>query len=234
MLQCFCFYHIYKNQKQYWWYFVIFFVPLVGCLAYLYMNIFRNANYDGIVEEAKGILDNDYEIQKLEKENRFADTIANKLKLANAYLDRNRFNEAIDLFQSCLTGNATNDPGIKMSLLKAYFLNEEYSEAVSIGNELKDFKAFQQAEERVAYAWSLYYSDEIELAQENFQVMDCNFTNYMHRLEFARFLDKIQRTMLAKVKLEEILEEIDHMDNFEKKNKKAVIREIQNFYDSLN
>lgn len=206
---------------------------MIGCLVYLYIHIFSKTDFDGIVEEAKGILDNDYEVQKLEKEIKFSDTISNRLKLADLYTEKGNYSKAIDQYKSCLTGNTTNDPGIKMGLLRAYYLNGQYQKAIAIGEHLEEYKPFHQSEQRVAYAWALYNNNEIDKAQANFAAMDNNFTNYPHRLEYAKFLVAIQKKMSAEVKLEELLEEFDHMHKQEKRNKRNIIRDVQNYYESI-
>ena len=41
LLQVFCIYHAYKNRKETHWYFIIFFLPIIGGIIYLVTQVFN-------------------------------------------------------------------------------------------------------------------------------------------------------------------------------------------------
>jgi len=57
----------------------------------------------------KQVVNSNYKIEQLEKSLRFVDNYANKLNLADAYMDHGRFKEAVDLYQGCLNSFMADD-----------------------------------------------------------------------------------------------------------------------------
>ena len=63
--------------------------------------------------------------------------------------------------------------------------------------------------------------------------MDLRFSNYYHRLEYAKFLNLTHHYDASKAKCNELLDEIESMDRIERKSKRAIEKEILNFYYQL-
>lgn len=235
ILQAFCLYHAYKNNTQQKWFLLIIIFPLVGCLIYLYYHFSGRLDIENITEGVKEVLDPNYKVEKLEKENRFSDTVANKIKLGNQYLQKKRYQDALDLYESCLNGIYDDDPELLRKLLQSNYLLCNYDRAIHFGKKLdKIDPAFRHSEERITFAWALYYQKEIELAESVFKNMDVQFTNYPHRIEYCNYLIKESRSEEAKDKLIHMNEEIEHMGRYEKKMKRQVQSKIKEMYQNIN
>lgn len=233
LLQAFCIYHAYRNNTHQKWMWLIIFIPLIGCLIYLYDNFASRRNLEDVQEGVKGMMTSNYQLKKLEKENKYAATVSNKVKLADAYLQHGRYEAAIPLYQSCLTGLYSDDPDLIKKLLKAHFLNKDYPNVVACAQKLLTEKSFKNDEARIAYAWSLYHLGKEAEAETNFKAMDAQFSNFPHRVEYCKFLLAIQRSQESKAKLEELMDEIDHMDTFEQRLKRPILREIKQIHAKI-
>jgi activator of 2-hydroxyglutaryl-CoA dehydratase len=66
------------------------------------------------------------------------------------------------------------------------------------------------------------------ISRKLFHEMNTQFTNYTHRIEFVKFLIKIENLNNAKDLAQEIIEEIQSMDLNEKRAKKEILREAKN------
>ena len=141
----------------------------------------------------------------MEKALRFSDSVKNKVNLADEYVNIGRYDDAIQLYESSLQGFMSEDPSLKMKLLNAHFMNGDYGAAVQYGNNLKSEKTFKNSEVRVTYAWSVYETGQADLAETIFADMDKSFSNYYHRLEYCKFLLKIEKMELAKEKLSDLM-----------------------------
>jgi len=227
LLQAFCLYHAFTNDLDPRWYMLIMFLPLVGSLIYLFKNVLTTPNIENIAEEVKETINENYKIEKLEKESYFSDTIANRIKIADEYLAKAQYSKAAELYESCLEGFNANDPSIKMKLIQAYYMMERYPAIVLHGAAIKNDVTFKNSSARIAYAWALFHEDQEAIAEKHFQAMDVRFSNYNHRIEYCEFLRAIGRHDLAKAKLEEMKEEIEHMDSSERRMKRKYYREIQ-------
>ena len=46
LFQGICIYHAFRNHKPYYWFFLIFFLPVIGCLIYIFTQIFNKSDID--------------------------------------------------------------------------------------------------------------------------------------------------------------------------------------------
>ncbi|MBI1224379.1 MAG: hypothetical protein GC192_04000 [Bacteroidetes bacterium] len=232
-LQAFCLYHAYKNHTQQKWYWIILFVPAIGSLLYLYENFYNRRNIDSLAEGVKGLVFSNYEVGKLEKEVKFSPTLTNKINLGNAYTERGRYDEALALYASCEKGYNEDNPELLHRLLKVYYLKKDYEKVVGYGKKLEPVKKLGDSDDKVAYAWALHRIGETEKAEAKFKELDSRFANYLARLEYARFMIETGRSAPAKTLLNNILEECDSMDRYEKSSKKWVVREAKRILQGI-
>jgi len=230
VLQGFCIYHAYKNNNLQRWFFIIFFLPFIGSLIYLYVHFYSRKNIENLSEGVKSVLNTNYQIEKLEKELKVADTTTNRIRLADEYVTVGRVEEAVNLYKTSMTGISAEDPELLMKLIKSGYLTKDYKTVVACGEKLKSDFAFKNSEERIAYAWSLYHVGQKKEAGIHFQDMDARFANYKHRLEYSKFMLETERPSEANDLLGEILEEFNQMDNREKSLKKPILREAKRLY----
>lgn len=55
VLQVFCIYHAYKNGKPYYWYFLIFFIPILGSIIYSITQVYNKTDAEKISAESHHI-----------------------------------------------------------------------------------------------------------------------------------------------------------------------------------
>jgi len=230
ILQGFCIYHAYKNNNLQRWFFIIFFLPFIGSLIYLYVHFYSRDNIENLSEGVKSVLNTNYQIEKLEKKLKIADTTTNRIRLADEYVKVGRVEEAVDLYKTSMTGISADDPELLMKLIKSGYLTKDYKTVVACGEKLKTDFAFKNSEERIAFAWSLYHLGRKEEAGVHFQDMDARFANHKHRLEYSKFMLETERSSEAKDLLGELLEEFNQMDGREKSLKKPIMREVKKLY----
>jgi hypothetical protein len=226
-LQAFCLYHAYKNNNQQKWYWLIIFLPVVGCLIYLYENFYSQRNISNITEGVKELVYTNYAVEKLEKEVKYSETVTNKMNLADAYTERGRFDEAMALYESCQKGFYENNPDLLRKILKVNYLRKEYDKVVTLGERLETVKSVGDSEDKIAYAWALYHVGEPENAEAKFKALDARYANFQARFEFARFYIETGRSSKAKQVLNNIVEEYDGMDKYEQDQKKPIQREAK-------
>ena len=233
ILQAFCLYHAYKNNSNQKWFYLILFFPLIGCLIYLYDAFYSRDNIKGVTEGVKKIVNSNYHIERLEKELKFNDNIINKTRLAEAYTQVGRFSESVQLYELCLDGFMSDDIDLQMKLMHAYYSNEDYDLAISIGKKLEGDKSFKNSFEKVAYAWAHHHTGKVSEADSIFREMDKPFTNYAQRLEYFRFLLENDRKDELKGKIKDFLHEYEHMSSVEKKVNRAIVSEIKKISNSI-
>lgn len=232
LLQAFCVYHAYRNNVEQRWYWLILFLPLFGCIIYLVQNFNSASTIKSLEENVKAAVISNYKTEQLEKALRFSDSVKNKINLADEYVSIGRYGEAIQLYESSLQGFMSDDPSLRMKLLKANFMNEDYEAAVQYGDDLKSETTFKNSEVRVTYAWSIYQTGKAALAETIFADMDKSFSNYYHRLEYCKFLIKTEKIELAKEKLSELMQEFDHVKGPERRLNRETFSQVKDLHTS--
>ncbi|MBS1555090.1 MAG: hypothetical protein JSU09_09195 [Bacteroidetes bacterium] len=221
-----------NNAEQRWYWFIIFF-PGLGSILYLFDQYYSRKNLNSLTETIKEVVNSNHKTEQLEKALRFSDNTKNKLNLADAYMEIGRYADAINLYQSTLTGFMEDDPGVRMKLLDAQFRTKTYDQVIVLGEKLESEKIFKNAEQRFLYAWALHYQGKSEAADKIFQDLNKPFANFKHRVEYGAFLAACSKKQEAKALLEGLLEEFEHMSGPERKLHRDVNRGARNLYASL-
>jgi len=234
ILQAFCLYHAYKNNSMQTWFWLILLLPGIGCAIYLYHHFYNRSNIETLAEGVKNVVNTNYRLEQLERAHRLSDNISTKTNLAAAYVTYGRFDDAITLYKECLTGFMADDPILQMKLLQTYFLKKDYDAAVKLGHNLHVEKEFRKSDERISFAWALYYTGETADAEKEFQDMDKSSANHWKRMEYAKFLLLTGHREVAHEKLNTLLEEFDLMRAGERKVNSTTIREVKDLVARLN
>ncbi|GAB5400241.1 MAG: hypothetical protein Aureis2KO_18260 [Aureisphaera sp.] len=233
ILQGYCLYHAYKNRADQKWFWLIIFFPVIGAILYLYDHFYNRDNLESISEGFKGIVNSNYQIEKLEKELETTDSDLNRFNLAEHYMQAGRFKDAIKLYTSCLGTKPEGQLHVLIPLIAAHYYNGNYAQSVEYAEKIADKKEFKKAPEKVGYAWSLYHMGEINKAEEVFQEMDSMYTNYPQRLEYAKFLSENGSTSESLKHLEKLLSEFGKMQPKERRDKRLIYKAIKNYKESL-
>jgi len=229
ILQAFCIYYAYTKGAAQKWYWIILFFPFIGSLFYLYDTFYSRDNISTIKEEFKSRLVSNYTIDKLENELQFSDTFTNRLRLADEHLNVGNHDRALELYESCTKGIYKNEPALLMKLVQTNYQLENYKEVVKYGEQLSSTKEYKNSRQKMAVAWSHFHLSDNHSAEKVFVEMNINFSNYEGRLEYAHFLYQVDKAVQSEKIIEELLEEISHMDAYERRLKKAVIKDIKQF-----
>ncbi|MBA4056875.1 MAG: hypothetical protein C0490_19330 [Marivirga sp.] len=227
ILQAYCLYHAYQNNNIQRWVWLIVFLPAIGCAIYLYHNFYNRNNIETLAEGVKHVVNSNYKLEQLEKAHRLSDNVTTKANLAAGYAMYGRYDDAITLYQECLSGFMADDPPLRMKLLQVYFLKQDYEATITLGYSLQSEKLFQSAEERIAFAWALHLGGKTSEAETQFSAMDRPSSNHKHRLEYCKFLQAINKNDILRQKLVSLMEEFELMKGSERKFNYDIYREAR-------
>lgn len=230
IFQALCLYHAYRHNAEQRWYWFILLLPLIGGLLYIYHTFRNSSNIEAMNEGVKGIVNSNSAVEKFEQALEHSDNVTNRINLADAYIEIERFEEAIHLYKECLLGFMADDLPLRLKLLKAYYLNKNFEDAVALGSELEREKGFHMAEEKIAYAWAMHYTGQTESAKDVFQQMDKAHTNYTQRLEYCKFLQLTSDQPILSSKVNDLLEEFDTMQSIERKLHKPILKQLKELH----
>ncbi len=224
-LQVYCIYHLYKNKNAFYWYFIIFLIPLFGCLIYLLTQVINRKGVTNITEEITTIINPSKKIKDLEKILEFSNTFQNRINLADAYLENKDFNNAILNYEEALKSNFKEDPYTLNKLIKCYFEVQNFDKVIAYSKKInidKDFK-----ETLYFYGIALEEKGEFEEAELQLRKTDNRYSNYEERLALSKFLIRRNKESDAKEILNEILTETKTMISANKRKYRFVITEAE-------
>ena len=125
LLQIACLIHAGRSGRPYYWFMIILFVPGLGMLAYLAVEVipglFRGRTAARLSQTVSAGLNPTRQYRELARALDTVPSVANFRALADECVRLGRYDEAIDLYKSALTGMHETDPGAMLGLAVAEF-----------------------------------------------------------------------------------------------------------------
>jgi hypothetical protein len=145
--------HVIKTGRNTFWIFLLIFVPLVGGLAYLIVEVLpgigksRAARVAGTAV-AKAINPSQRR-RELESLLSLQDTVRNRLDLAEEYLAAEEPHKAVEVLQSCLAGVHASDPELRRSLARALLASGRGADALPLLERLSSEGRLEAVSDRL-------------------------------------------------------------------------------------
>jgi hypothetical protein len=210
-LQLICVIHCIKKGNQGYWIWLIIFLPLIGCIAYLFTEIVTKREFNKVQTGVGNVLNPSGSIKKLEANLQFSDTFNNRVMLADAYLEKGFTDKAIDLYESSLTGNFTENEYVLSKLVLAHYKKKEYGKVIPLAKKLSVLPQFARSKSHIMYAVALGYAGNLQEAENEFLKMKSKFANYEARYEFGKFLQRQHRQDDAVQLFRDMVNESPHL-----------------------
>jgi len=133
LLQIVCLIHAGRTGRPYYWFMIILFVPGLGILAYLAVEVIpallRGRAATRFSRTVAAGVDPTRQYRKLARALETVPSVANFRGLADECVRLGRYDEAIELYKSALTGMHETEPGAMVGLATAEFLNGDANAA---------------------------------------------------------------------------------------------------------
>lgn len=233
-LQGYCIYHLLKHRKQYYWIFLIVFIPVIGSIIYIITQVYNRQDVKKVTSEITTVVNPTKRIKDLEKQLEFSESYQNRVNLADAYLENKDYDSAIPLYLESIEGNPTNDLYVKKQLIEAYFNIEDYNNVVVYAKKIEKHPEFNKSRSQFIYGLALEKIGDFEQAEANLRAIDIRYSFYNERLILAKFLIDRNKEAEAKGILEEIISESLHMTKPNRALFNNTIQEVEKLLKSLN
>jgi hypothetical protein len=222
ILEALCAIHCLRRGTQQKWLWIIIFLPLIGSLIYIYSEILTNRSALRVPKLNVGaVLNPGAKLKKLEDDLRFTDTFANKVKLADAYLEAGFTDKAVDLYESSLTGAFAENEHVMAQLIVAYSNHGRYDEVIPIAKKLYKLPQFPRSKAHIGYAIALENTGQVDLAEAEFKAMKGRYSYFGPRYEYGMFLVRQGRDEDAHQVFTDILNEVPQLSAMERKTSKV-------------
>ena len=190
--------HVVKTGREIYWVYIIMFLPGIGAGLYFFTQVLPDLGQSRTINTAKNSLikaiDPQRELRKRKQQLALANTLDNKLKLAEECFDANMITDAIELFQVCLKGVGEGDPNIMVKLANAYFANQDYEMAMQTLDEtIKLNPNYNSPDGHLLYARSLEKLQRFDQALEEYSALSETYPGEEGRVRFGLLLLKLEQ-----------------------------------------
>ena len=223
-LQGFCVYHCFVNKNSYYWFFIIFFIPVIGSLVYLFSNVIQKRDLTVVQENITAVIHPTKKIIDLEKKFKFSSTFENQVALADAFLQAKIYDKAILNYEASLKDMFQNDFYATSGLIEAYYFSLDFNAAIIWAKKLKDNPKFKKSRASFLYALALEKIGDKLVAKEILEGFDAPYARYQERLELAKFYIRNSESKKATILLEEIVKESQGMSKVSYRQNKILIK----------
>ncbi|HRH49383.1 MAG TPA: PLDc N-terminal domain-containing protein [Panacibacter sp.] len=223
VLQAICVIHCLRKGKNATWIFAIIFLPLIGCIAYIFTEMFKGGEIKQVQTGVSAFINPSGNIKNLEQQLKFSDTFNNRVELADAYFANGDTDKAIELYESSLTGTFTENEHVIYQLILAYSLKQNYSAVLPLAKKIYSRPQFAKSQAHIAYALALEHTGNKFQAQEVFKTMKARFSYYEARYNYGLFLIRDNRSTEATQLFNTMIEEAAQLSRKELTGKRQWI-----------
>lgn len=226
-LQVYCIYHLIKNRNQYYWIFLILFIPAIGSAIYLFTQVYNKRDVEKIQEGVTAVLTPTKKIKDLEKVLEFSNTYLNRINLAEAYFEMKDFDNAIKHYEVALEDKDQNNFFVIKDLISAHYHTKNYERAVFYGDQIKEDSEFKGKNAQFLYGLALNEVGRAVEAEEQLRQVNQRYSNYNERLALAKFLQNKGKEEDAIEILNDLKTESEHFTKPNKIKYKSTMNEVE-------
>ena len=195
-------FHAVKTGRGAMWVTLIIVFPVVGCLAYYFVEIFPQSREHRAarrhIRDIAKALNPDGELQRRAEDLGISDTIENRTRLADECLERGMFDEAIRLYEACLEGPYANDAGILFGCARARFYNGDVKRAGEILAKLQQSHPKYHADDVLLLRARVFEAErDLDRALASYEALRNRYVGFEAKYRYAVLLDQVGRQQEA-------------------------------------
>jgi hypothetical protein len=191
-------FHALRTGRDQKWIWIIILAPVVGCLAYYFMEVFPHSREERQlrrrIHDIAKALNPDGELKRRAEDVATTASVDNRASLADECLEKGMFDEAIRLYESCLEGPHANDARILFSCARAYFYNGNHRQAEEILRRLeKAHPRFRREETQLLEARVFDALGETDRAIAIYAKLRDQYVGFEAKYRYAALLKRLGR-----------------------------------------
>jgi hypothetical protein len=209
-----CIIHAVVTQRYFPWLFIIFFLPGVGSLIYLAVEVVPGMvggrTSSKLARGLRSAADPNRGYRQAHRAVEMTGSVDAKRALAEEHIARGRYQDAIALYEGALVGQFSEDPALLQGLARARFLAGDGAGAQAALDTLrKADPSFLGPDENLLYARALELQGKDQEALAAYRKLAPLFPGEEARCRYAMLLQKLGRTDEARELFREIVKSLD-------------------------
>ena len=153
LLQVLCAVHAVRTGRGQMWLFIILLFSVIGCVVYFFAEVLPDMRGNRHVRTARGAamakLDPERDLREARSRLEVADTVANRVALADALAALGRHGEAVAAYREALAMMPMDDPRIETRLARALFESGDSTGALALIEALPEAAGTGEGDQRL-------------------------------------------------------------------------------------
>ncbi|HEY8698611.1 MAG TPA: tetratricopeptide repeat protein [Rhizomicrobium sp.] len=214
LLQIICVVHAVRNGRVFPWIYIIVFLPLVGSIVYIAMEVVPDLlGSRGAHKIKTGVartVDPNKDFRQAMREVEMVGSVDAKRALAEQLMQRGQYDEAVELYNSALQGHFRDDPVLWLGLARAQFLKGDGAAAQAALDELQKVDPkFGSADAHLLYARALELQGKDAEALAEYEKLTRYYPGEEARARYAQLLQKTGATEQSRSVFSQILKSLE-------------------------
>ena len=225
--------HVLRTGRNTYWIFVLLIAPGIGGAAYIIVELLPDLMNDYRARSAvRGVtrtLNPGAGLRQRQKEHKLSGSIDATRRLAGELVEGGRYAEAIELFESALTGLYENDPDLLLGLAQAQFADGQFEGArTTLERLIEQNPDFKSADGHLLYARAVEACGDDEKALDEYRSVAAYFAGAEAQLRYGLILERLDDGAAALAQFEEIIAAADLAPRHFRKAQREWINEAKN------
>ena len=230
--------HVLKTGRERYWIFVLFFLPLIGGLAYLVVELLpefsRSISGQKASRGIKRMVNPGGDIQKLTSAWEHSPNVENGKQLAAALLDADKTTQAGEVIDQALTGFFKTDPTLLLLKARVQFKQDQFAQSVTTLDFLKEnHPDLRDAEGHFLYARALEGDGQLQRAIDEYRAVARYYPGAQARLQLALALSQAGESDEAQEELTELLKDAENAPRHFRQHEREWLAKARKEQDKL-
>lgn len=187
--------HVIKTGRNMLWIAALAFLPLVGSVAYVVVELLPEVMGGRTARRAQSgvrrILDPNRDLRRASDEVEISGNVDARRRLAEELYERSQYDAAIDVYQAGLKGIFEHDPTLLLGLARAQFARQDFAAARASLERLTQHNAdFKSPDAQLLYARTLEAQDSLEEAERSYAALAGGYPGAEARLRYGLLLKR--------------------------------------------
>jgi len=206
--------HVLRTGRNMYWVFILLIAPGIGGLAYLIVELLpdltSNRRARSAIHGVRKTLNPGADLRHRQREHQLSGSVDAARHLASELVESGRYSEAIEHYESALTGLYEHDPDLMLGLAGAHFGNEQYEDARKTLDLLTEKNPdFRSPEGHLLYARAIEACGDDEKALDEYKAVAGYYAGAEARLRYGLILERLGNGEAALAEFEEIIATAD-------------------------
>jgi hypothetical protein len=201
--------HAMKTGRSPWWLFILLFLPYIGSIAYVLVEIvpelFRTRAARQVGSGIGTMLDPDKEWRARMAQAELVDSVDSKRALAEECEKRGQWQDAIRLYQAAATGIFADDPAVLLGLARAQLGSGDAQACLETLHKLEEQGNLRNQEAHLLLARALEATGHTAEALEQYESVSRYYAGFEARSRYALLLLKQGSVEQARALFQEIV-----------------------------